>query len=85
MSYDETRQQLPPEGTPIRALRVVASSEGGDPLGSVTGMPYRPVSVGTSPDNDLVLQDRTISRYHLELTALGDGCLVHDLGSSNGS
>ena len=27
----------------------------------------RSVSVGTAPDNDLVLTDPTVSRYHLEL------------------
>ncbi len=43
------------------------------------------VTVGSAEDNDLALDDPTVSRYHLELTASGDGVLVRDLGSLNGT
>lgn len=43
------------------------------------------VAVGTAPDNDLVLSDATVSRYHLELRHLGERILVQDLGSTNGT
>src|SRR5215831_16689849 len=42
------------------------------------------LAVGTSPDNELVLTDPTVSRYHLELRC-EDGILVKDLGSRNGT
>ncbi|HSO37312.1 MAG TPA: sigma 54-interacting transcriptional regulator [Labilithrix sp.] len=42
-------------------------------------------SVGTAPDNDLVLGDPTVSRYHLELEPGRDGITVRDLGSLNGT
>ena len=42
-------------------------------------------SVGTAPDNDLVLADPTVSRYHLELEPGQDGIAVRDLGSRNGT
>src|SRR3954471_11663699 len=42
-------------------------------------------SVGTAPDNDLVLTDPTVSRYHLELEPGPDGIGVRDLGSRNGT
>jgi DNA-binding NtrC family response regulator len=52
------------------------------------GLVYDPVglsiAVGTSPDNEVVLKDPTISRYHLELRC-DDGVLVRDLGSRNGT
>jgi transcriptional regulator with PAS, ATPase and Fis domain len=41
--------------------------------------------VGTHPNNDLVLTDDTVSRYHLELQVLRDGLKVKDLGSTNGT
>ena len=85
MSPDETRQQLPPEGSPVRALRIEASSSDGTAEGAAQAMPYRPLSVGTAADNDLVLSDRTVSRYHLEVSALAEGILVTDLGSRNGT
>ena len=42
-------------------------------------------SVGTAADNDLVLTDPTVSRYHLELEPGPDGISVRDLGSRNGT
>ena len=42
------------------------------------------VAIGTSPDNEIVLSDPTVSRYHLELHC-EEGVLVRDLGSRNGT
>ena len=42
-------------------------------------------SVGTAPDNDLVLADDAVSRYHLELAVAPDGIAMRDLGSTNGT
>ena len=42
-------------------------------------------TVGTAEGADLVLEDRTVSRFHCEL-AIRDGCVhVRDLGSRNGT
>jgi transcriptional regulator with GAF, ATPase, and Fis domain len=41
--------------------------------------------VGSHPDAGLSLQDTTVSRYHVELTARPDGVLVKDLESTNGT
>jgi DNA-binding NtrC family response regulator len=43
------------------------------------------VTVGTAEDNDLHLSDRTVSRYHLELSPTEAGVLVRDVGSLNGT
>jgi DNA-binding NtrC family response regulator len=43
------------------------------------------LSVGSAPGNDLVLGDKTVSRYHLELVQLQRGVQVVDLGSTNGT
>ncbi|UJR83195.1 sigma 54-dependent Fis family transcriptional regulator [Sandaracinus amylolyticus] len=42
-------------------------------------------SIGVAPDNVLVLSDRTVSRYHVELRLTRDGIDVEDLGSLNGT
>jgi transcriptional regulator with GAF, ATPase, and Fis domain len=39
--------------------------------------------VGKAPENDLVLRDDTVSRYHCELERRAQGILVRDLGSTN--
>jgi two-component system, NtrC family, response regulator GlrR len=40
--------------------------------------------IGTHTDAGLQLTDPTVSRYHVELHARGDGVRVRDLGSKNG-
>lgn len=42
-------------------------------------------SIGSQPDNDLVLRDRFISRYHARLRWDGVGWWIEDLGSRNGT
>ncbi len=41
--------------------------------------------VGTHADNDLVLTDATVSRYHLEVRVRRDGIEVRDLDTTNGT
>lgn len=43
------------------------------------------LTIGTSPDADLVLRDPTVSRMHAELSLLPSGVRVKDLGSTNGT
>ncbi len=41
--------------------------------------------IGSHMSNHVVLVDSTVSRHHLEVTALPDGYRIVDLGSSNGT
>ncbi len=43
------------------------------------------ISVGTASNNDLVLTDPTVSRYHMELKCMDGQILVEDLESTNGT
>jgi DNA-binding response OmpR family regulator len=46
----------------------------------------RPVtSIGRWEDNDVVIQDRWVSRYHAEMRRERDRYLIQDLGSKNGT
>ncbi|NYI03335.1 ABC transporter ATP-binding protein/permease [Allostreptomyces psammosilenae] len=45
----------------------------------------RPTRIGRALDNDLVVADLSVSRYHAELRALADGYEIVDLGSHNGT
>lgn len=44
-----------------------------------------PISIGRSPDNDIALDDRRISRRHADLSQIEGRWVVHDLGSTNGT
>jgi len=41
--------------------------------------------VGTHVDNDLVITDATVSRYHLEIRVRRDGIEIRDLDTTNGT
>jgi hypothetical protein len=43
------------------------------------------VTVGRSEDSDIFLVDPSVSRNHATLEVDGDGVIVHDLGSTNGT
>lgn len=62
-------------------LRVIAGSDAG--LEISLGLPN--VRIGSSPDNDVVLTDRAVSRRHAEIHMTPNGLLLRDLGSTNGT
>ena len=43
------------------------------------------VTIGLMDDNDLVLSDDTVSRYHCKIYQEGNHYIVQDLGSTNGT
>src|SRR4051812_884285 len=44
----------------------------------------RPLRVGSSSDNELVLSDGTVSRHHCSIAPVADGLRIRDEGSRNG-
>jgi DNA-binding NtrC family response regulator len=42
-------------------------------------------AIGSAPTNDVVIDDRTVSRFHCELVIDADGVRVRDLRSKNGT
>ena len=43
------------------------------------------VGIGRHESNDLVLRSRTVSNYHAEILQEGEGLVLRDLGSTNGT
>jgi pSer/pThr/pTyr-binding forkhead associated (FHA) protein len=83
-------QALPLPGAPAPApqpqgtgLRFVA--EGGPYDGREFNLPPGGLKVGRATDNDLVLDDPSLSRHHAQVTRAGGKLEVEDLGSSNGT
>jgi DNA-binding NtrC family response regulator len=69
-------------GLPVRAIRVEVV--GGPDHGAVITS-ENAIGIGTARDNELVVTDPTVSRYHVELRRLGDRIEVIDHGSTNGT
>jgi len=45
----------------------------------------REVRLGKNPENDVVLRDPTVSRFHAKILLTAKGCELTDLGSTNGT
>ncbi len=73
-----TSHPAPPEIT--RALSLVVLS--GRARGTRLTLTER-LRIGKSKDNDLVLPDETVSRYHCEVRRVASGVHITDLGSTN--
>jgi len=58
---------------------LVVSGQARGSRATVSGL----LRIGKAPDNDLVLPDASVSRYHCEIEASAHGMVVRDLGSTN--
>src|SRR5690606_24137071 len=67
-------QMAPPAGPP---------AAGGPPTGEIAVRLTGSVRIGRETDNDLVLTDLLVSRYHARIDTTGYGYQLVDLGSSN--
>ncbi|MEA2352478.1 MAG: hypothetical protein QOG41_2598 [Thermoleophilaceae bacterium] len=93
---DALVEDLPPRGrwraALWRAWRLIAPGAAADPEPRPTVVSEPPYDaaldglvIGRDPDCNLVVTDPTVSRHHAELRRTGDGWVVADLGSSNGT
>jgi DNA-binding NtrC family response regulator len=57
----------------------------GDNQGDTGTFEERKVEIGSSPDNDIVLDDNAVSRFHAMIEVDERGYLLRDLGSKNGT
>ncbi|MCG8369007.1 MAG: FHA domain-containing protein [Proteobacteria bacterium] len=46
--------------------------------------PLGRVIVGRSPDNEIYIKGKFVSRHHAQIVSDDDGCLIEDLNSTNG-
>ena len=64
-------------------LRVVAGAGAG--AGAVHVSEGARIAIGTDPSAEVRVEDRTVSRFHCEITLEDDRAAVRDLGSRNGT
>ena len=63
--------------------RILLASGGQDAAGARASKPGRLV-IGRTPDNDLQIDSKFISRHHCQIVTQPDSCLIEDLNSTNG-
>jgi general secretion pathway protein A len=72
-----------PSSTPQAVVgRILLASEGK----TVVERELRPgrLVIGRTPDNDLQIDSKFISRHHCQIVTQADSCLIEDLNSTNG-
>ena len=79
---DSTRAKAPP--ILVSYSKVLVSVIEGPDTGRSREVIHSTLRIGTSSDNDLVLNDETVSRHHCAIQPMQNGIRIHDEGSRNG-
>ena len=67
---------------PKNVTQIEVRSEGGRL--SVQSFPPGRIIIGRSPDNEIYIKSKFVSRHHAQLISDDQGCLIEDLNSTNG-
>ena len=82
--YESLRQvSLPATTTTNRHVTQIEVHYDGEAV-SVQSFPQGRVIVGRSPDNEIYIRSKFVSRHHAQLVSDDYGCIVEDLNSTNG-
>jgi len=79
----EKLQQLQnryPHGSSVTRIEIRTD---GDVIEELTFAPGR-IIVGRSPDNEIYIKSKFVSRHHAQLISDENGCVIEDLNSTNG-
>ncbi len=75
----QIQQHRPPD---VHVTRIEVRSDG-DIVAEHT-FPMGRIIVGRSPDNEVYIRSKFVSRHHVQLISDEDGCVIEDLNSTNG-
>ena len=88
MGPTDSERDVTSRVAPARAMRiwsVALAVIDGPSRGARATVGNEIARVGTADGNDLVLVDRTVSRFHCELFVRGNTIVIRDCGSTNGT
>ena len=80
--YNKLRQVAARHGNESHVTQIEVRSDG-ESLSVQTFGPGR-IIVGRSPDNEIYVKSKFVSRHHAQLISDDDGCIIEDLNSTNG-
>jgi len=82
--YDQLRhletERQPDSDSHVSQIEIRADHETVD----VLTFPLGRVIIGRSPDNEVYIRSKFVSRHHAQLISDEDGCVIEDLNSTNG-
>jgi transcriptional regulator with PAS, ATPase and Fis domain len=84
----DAEQDVTSRVAPAQAMRiwsVVLAVVDGPSRGARAQVGSEIARIGTADGNDLVLADRTVSRFHCEVLVRGNTIVIRDCGSTNGT
>ena len=80
--HEKLRQVAARHGNESHVTQIEVRSDG-ESLSVQSFEPGR-IIVGRSPDNEIYIKSKFVSRHHAQLVSNGDGCIIEDLNSTNG-
>ena len=82
--YEQLRQQgtSTNSATDSHVTRIEVRTD--DETTDVLSFPLGRVIIGRSPDNEIYIKSKFVSRHHAQLVSDENGCVVEDLNSTNG-
>ena len=80
--FEKLRQVARRHGTESHVTEIEVRTEG-QTLSVQTYPPGR-IIVGRSPDNEIYIKSKFVSRHHAQLVSDDEGCVIEDLNSTNG-
>ena len=80
--YDQLRQVTTPATVHDHVTQVEVRADG--ETVSVQSFPPGRVIIGRSPDNEVYIRSKFVSRHHAQLVSDEEGCIIEDLNSTNG-
>ena len=80
--HEKLRQVAARHGNESHVTQIEVRSDG-ESLSVQSFEPGR-IIVGRSPDNEIYIKSKFVSRHHAQLISNEDGCIIEDLNSTNG-
>ena len=80
--FGPVRNIPPAPGSESHITRIEIRADG--ETQSVHTFPAGRVIIGRSPDNEIYIKSKFVSRHHAQLVSDQDGCVIEDLNSTNG-
>ena len=82
--FEKVQQPLPRKEVDVDSYVTSIEVRANDEVIDVMTFPIGRVIVGRSPDNEIYIKSKFVSRHHAQVISDENGCVIEDLNSTNG-